>query len=46
MSQIIKQIIKRKPAPSQNAQVVCNFSNNYYGDQVCRLVTTQPAQQS
>ena len=40
MQQLIKKIFtpvhaKQTPQPIQH--VVCNYSNNYYGDQVCTL---------
>lgn len=44
MQQLIKKIFTPAPAnaqanPSshQQATVVCNYNNNYYGDQVCTL---------
>jgi hypothetical protein len=33
---MIREIIKTKPA-GQNAQPVCNYADNYYGDRVCTL---------
>ena len=37
MATIIKQIIGKAATQSTSAKPVeCNYSNNYYGDQVCR----------
>lgn len=37
MSKIVKQIISRNASTQPKAEpVTCNYSNNYYGDQVCR----------
>ncbi len=45
MAKLIKQIIKRKSSQQQPAtQIMCNFADNYYGDQVCRPVQTNTAQ--
>ena len=41
MKQVKRAIKAVKPAKKQaspvNKPVVCNYSNNYYGDQVCRI---------
>ncbi len=46
MAKLIKQIIKRKSSQQQSAPVMCNFADNYYGDQVCRPVQLNKAQRS
>lgn len=39
MKRIIKQLFDRKSALTAIPASDCNFTNNYYGDQLCRKVT-------
>lgn len=44
MQQIINHLLNRKPAASsEQSQRDCNFRDNYYGDQLCKNVVTEPA---
>lgn len=31
----INKVIEKKPVVATTTAVVCNYGNNYYGDQVC-----------
>jgi hypothetical protein len=40
MSKLIAQIKQRIAAENRQAEMACNYANNYYGDQLCKTSPT------